>query len=142
MSLARSAQRRSKIVRLAVLVLLVASLFVYWKFPRTASITIDPQRVSFVVSPSFLGISSDWGETRGMMGIPSTGNNPIYRQLIKNLYETSGGSLSIRIGGNTADQKEYNGEPNAEEISAFAQIQKDLRADFYLSVNRSEEHTS
>src|SRR6202030_4060468 len=72
---------------------------------------------------------------QAMMGIPSTGTNPIYRQFIENLFEDGEGPIVVRIGGNSTDSIDSNGQPNSAEISAFSQLHKDTAAQFYLSVN-------
>jgi hypothetical protein len=118
-------------------VLIVFSLlyFMLFRAGPDVSIAIDTLQTGHPIPRNFLGFSHDWTEAKDMMGIPATGTNPIYRQLIRNLYANGGGPVVIRIGGNSTDLSEFNGEPNANEISGYAQFSRDTNAQFYLSVN-------
>jgi Glycosyl hydrolase family 79 C-terminal beta domain len=123
---------------IAILSVLIVSAFLYFASFRPesdASIAIDASQTGYPISRTFLGLSHDWSEAKDMMGIPATGTNPIYRQLVRNLYANGGGPVVIRIGGSSTDLSEFNGEPNASEISAYAQFSRDTNAQFYLSVN-------
>lgn len=112
-----------KRLRIALIVALAAVLFFSCNSPsRSAVIRIDATRSGIVIPQSFLGFSNEWGEAKVMMGIPATGTNPIYRQLLANLFHRDDRPL-IRIGGDSTDlttDAESNGEPNPDEIAAFA----------------------
>ena len=95
----------------------------------------ETNQASFTVPREFMGFSLEWGEAKPMMGTPATGTNPIFRQLIRNLVQDGGGPIVIRIGGNSTDSVETNGEPSPAEISAYGQLHHDTGAQFYLSVN-------
>ena len=126
---------KSRLIFIAGLLGLGYSLWRYQKAVEIASLDVDAKQTSFSIPPAFLGFSYEWGATREMMGVPSTGMNPVFRQLIGNLFEYGGGPAVIRIGGNNTDLLGSNGEPNAEQVGAFALLSEDIGAQFYLSVN-------
>ena len=135
---ARSVGPRAVALTIGALVccLLVVS-WGYWRLSqsqRPVSLEIDPGQPGLAIARDFMGLSMEWGEAKALMGTPSTGTNPIYRLLLGNLYEY-GGSGVVRIGGASADLMEYNGEPDLNEVSAFAQLHKDTGTVFYLSTN-------
>jgi hypothetical protein len=106
-------------------------------FSKTVYVHVDPQQKMGRVPNLFLGFSLEWGEAKAMLGVPSTGTNPIFRQLTENLFPYGGGPIVMRIGGDSTDSRELSTSfskliPN--EISAFSQFYKDDRAQFYLSV--------
>jgi hypothetical protein len=73
------------------------------------------------------------------MGSPSTGTNPIYRQLVKNLMAYGAGPLIVRIGGNSTDQA---GAPAEGVVAPFAQLFQDIGAKFYLGVNLGSDNVA
>lgn len=88
-----------------------------------ARVAIDPTIKGRTVPERFLGFSHEWGQAQLMMGDPSIGTNQIYRQLLVNLMDRSGGPLSLRIGGRTTDQM---GPPVANTVAPLAQLARDL----------------
>jgi len=117
-----------------------------WLLVGTAVLAAPPSSnpiQSFTANPStitagFLGFSHEWGQAQLLMGDPSIGINPIYRQLLDKLTAYGGGPISIRVGGNTTDSTAL---PDASTVSPFAALFKDQRHDhkegvfFYLGVN-------
>jgi len=99
---------------------------------KLASVHINPRQPSMAIPATFLGFSHEWGGGQIFMGSPSTGTNPIYRQLVKNLVAFGAGPLIVRVGGRSTDS---TAAPSAAEIDAFAQLYKDVGAKFYLGVN-------
>ena len=105
-----------------------------------ASVNVDPTQPGNAISPKYMGFSHEWwddpplkGGGALLMGSPSTGNNPIYRQLIQNLLAYGAGPFVVRIGGNSTD---FTGEASGPEVvSSFAQLNADIGASFILSVN-------
>jgi hypothetical protein len=102
---------------------------------HTTVIQIDPGQTRNAIPNAFLGLSFEWGAAKPFMGTPAGGVNPIFRQLVANLFENSKGPVVIRIGGNSTDLISSNGAPNPVELSAYSQVHQDTGADFFLSVN-------
>lgn len=88
-----------------------------------ARVAIDPTIRGRAVPERFLGFSHEWGQAQLMMGDPAIGTNQIYRQLLVNLMDRSGGPLSLRIGGRTTDRI---GPPGTNTIAPLAQLAQDL----------------
>jgi hypothetical protein len=99
---------------------------------KLASVHINPRQPSMAIPATFLGFSHEWGGGQIFMGSPSTGTNPIYRQLVKNLVAFGAGPLIVRVGGASTDS---TAAPTAGEVDAFAQLYHDVGAKFYLGVN-------
>ena len=99
---------------------------------KLASVHINPRQPSLAIPATFLGFSHEWGGAQIFMGSPSTGTNPIYRQLVKNLFAYGAGPLIVRVGGGSTDT---SAAPTAGEVDAFAQLYHDVGAKFYLGVN-------
>jgi Glycosyl hydrolase family 79 C-terminal beta domain len=102
---------------------------------QTTVIQIDTARTGYSIPRSFLGLSFEWGAARPFMGIPSTGINPIFRQLIANLLENNDGPVMVRIGGDSTDLLPSNGKPDPVELSGYVQLHHDIGANFFLSTN-------
>jgi hypothetical protein len=126
---------KPKLILIGGLLALAYALLPYRKTVESASLDIDANQTALSIPPTYLGFSYEWGETREMMGVPSTGINAAFRQLLRNLFEYGGGPPVIRIGGSSTDSLGSNGEPDAEQVGAFALLAEDLGAQFYLSVN-------
>jgi hypothetical protein len=139
----RASQARQVGTSKAILIIgLIAFGIIFWLSQGSSissgsatPIHIDTSQTGFSIPGTFLGFSSDWGEAQAMMGTPSTGTNPIYRRLLKNLFQYGGGPVVVRIGGNSTDSVESNSQPDPGEIRAFSQLYRDTGAQFYLSVN-------
>lgn len=128
----------------AIAASVIVLMFLYRASARirgAATFTVDTRQTGETIPRTFLGFSHDWGQYEAMMGTPANGVNPIYRQLIANLFEYGGGPVVMRIGGNSTDLLEADGEPNPKEISAYSQFSKDANAQFYLSVNLGSNDT-
>src|SRR5579859_5398866 len=97
-----------------------------------ATVTVDVTQPGLTIPSTFMGFSHEWSTGQQLMGSPSTGSNPIYRQLVQNLLAYGGGPLSIRIGGNSTD---LTGEAAPDSVDAFAQLYTDIGAQFILGVN-------
>jgi hypothetical protein len=91
------------------------------------------------IPATFLGFSHEWTGAPTLMGSPSTGTNPIYRQLVKNLLAYGGGPLIVRIGGNSTDE---TGAPVAGVVAPMAQLATDIGAKFTLGVNLGSDSVS
>jgi hypothetical protein len=91
------------------------------------------------IPATFLGFSHEWTGAPTLMGSPSTGTNPIYRQLVKNLLAYGGGPLIVRIGGNSTDE---TGAPVAGVVAPMAQLATDIGAKFTLGVNLGSDNVS
>jgi hypothetical protein len=105
-----------------------------------ASISVDPSQSGPSIPANYMGFSHEWWDSPPLMGggallmgSPSTGTNPIYRQLIQNLLAYGAGPFDVRIGGNST---EFTTEPGGPDVvSPFAQLNADIGATFILSVN-------
>ena len=95
------------------------------------SVTTDPSQVGIAIAPSFLGFSHEWSQAQ-VMGVPQTGVNSIYRQLLRNLMGYGNGTILIRIGGDSTD---LTGEPGPGVVDAFKAVYEDTGARFILGVN-------
>src|SRR5437868_15498639 len=68
-----------------------------------ASASIDPSQAGYTISPTFMGFSHEWnvgspqtlGASDYLLGSPSSGTNPIYRQLIENLLAYGAGPFVV-----------------------------------------------
>lgn len=124
-----------------ILVLFVFVLTLWFGYPfstiqrHTTVTSIDPAQTGNAIPGTFLGLSFEWGAAKPFMGTPAAGVNPIFRQLVANLFENSESPVIIRIGGNSTDLLPSNGAPNPSELSAYSQVHQDIGADFFLSVN-------
>jgi len=96
---------------------------------------------SFAVPPSFTGLSIGSTSYQAILGIPATGTNKIYRQLLTNLTapfnfnaaaSSNLGPIVLRIGGNSADGGVI---PSATTVSALSQLAKDSGVQFILGVS-------
>ncbi|SDT17854.1 Glycosyl hydrolase family 79 C-terminal beta domain-containing protein [Halopseudomonas xinjiangensis] len=65
--------------------------------PILAKVAIDPQASGPTLPGGFLGLSHSAAQAQLLMGDPSIGANPVYRQLLANLMRDSAGPLSLRI---------------------------------------------
>ncbi|KKO06497.1 hypothetical protein LCGC14_0063050 [marine sediment metagenome] len=102
-----------------------------------AKVDIDPAQAGRELPSGFLGLSHEWGQAQLMMGDPQIGTNPIYRQLLANLTERSGGPISLRIGGSTTGR---TSTPTTNTVSPLAQVYRDMAdstpgVSFILGVN-------
>ncbi len=84
------------------------------------------------ISPTFMGLSNEWGTSQAMMGDSVSGVNEAYRQLIRNLMTYGSGPIILRIGGNSTDE---SGEPTSTTIRPFVELANALDVHFYLGVN-------
>jgi hypothetical protein len=84
------------------------------------------------ISPTFMGLSHEWGTAQTMLGDSTTGTNSIYRQLLQNLTAYGSGPLNLRIGGNSTDK---TGEPTSTTVLPFAELAAALDVHFMLGVN-------
>src|SRR4029077_7872204 len=89
---------------------LLSFLLAFWLAFRTYSIyrhttrvQIDTGQIGNPIPGAFLGLSFEWGAAKPFMAMPATVFNPIFRQLVANLFENSKGRLVVRIGGNSTD---------------------------------------
>src|SRR5579859_850139 len=105
-----------------------------------ASASVDPTQPGTTIPARYLGFSHEWsdgpplmGGGALLMGAPSNGTNPIYRQLIQNLLAYGAGPFEVRIGGNSTDSTAE--PPGPSVVSPFAQLNSDLGVTFILSVN-------
>ena len=119
---------------------LLSFLLAFWLAIRTYSlyrhttrVQIDAGQMGNPIPGAFLGLSFEWGAAKPFMGIPATGVNPIFRQLVANLFENSKGRLVVRIGGNSTDLISSNGLPDPGELSGYARLHQDTGAGFFLS---------
>ncbi|HTL98946.1 MAG TPA: hypothetical protein VL181_09090, partial [Holophagaceae bacterium] len=100
--------------------------------PPNATATVDPAGDAIPVSPSFLGLSHEWGEAQDMMGQAPAPLNPAYVQLLRNLDAYGNGPLVLRIGGNSTDR---TGEPTPGVVDPFAAVRGATGAEFILGLN-------
>lgn len=112
--------------------------------PSIASAVVDPTHPGTAIAPGYIGFSHEWGQAQLLMGVPSVGTNPIYRQLLANLSAYGGGPVSIRVGGNSTDT---TGEPTANTIPPFAQLYQDMSSptsgvSFILGVNLGSDNVA
>jgi hypothetical protein len=87
-----------------------------------ANAVIDPNQPGNAVPSGYIGFSHEWGQAQLLMGDPTIGTNPIYRQLLDNLTAYGGGPISIRVGGNSTDTTAL---PDAGTVRPFAQLFED-----------------
>src|SRR5689334_11585278 len=69
---------------------------------------INPHERGRAIPHSFLGFSAEWKGLFQTTGNSSTGINQIYQQLLSNLSRYGGGTPTLRIGGNYADDAWWN----------------------------------
>ena len=93
--------------------------------PSIATAVIDAAHPGDAIPAGFLGFSHEWGQAQLLMGDPTIGTNPIYRQLLENLMAYGGGPISIRVGGNTTDSTAL---PDAGTVRPFAALFEDLKS--------------
>ena len=84
------------------------------------------------ISPTFMGLSHEWGTAQTMLGDSTTGVNYTYRQLLQNLIAYGSGPLNLRIGGNSTDK---TGAPTSTTVQPFAELATALGVHFVLGVN-------
>jgi hypothetical protein len=88
-----------------------------------ATATVDLAHPGYSIPSGYIGLSHEWGQAQLLMGDPSIGVNPIYRQLLKNLLAFGGGPIILRIGGSTTDR---TGEPQLNTITPFVRLYHDF----------------
>jgi hypothetical protein len=81
--------------------------------PSTAAKTLITARVypherGRAVPHSFLGVSAEWQGLWTLTGIPASGPNGVYDQLLANLAAYGGGPPTLRVGGNSQDSAWWN----------------------------------
>lgn len=104
-----------------------ASLPVYGQDFAHVSVGTTPGRT---IPSTFMGYSHEWNQN--FIGDSETGVNTIYRRLTSNLTAYGSGPLIIRMGGNTADQRQ---EPTPTMDRPYAELATALGIHFILSVN-------
>ena len=106
----------------------------------TSAVVTPGAPAGSAIPATFMGLSIGSTSYQAILGIPSTGTNPIYRKLLTNLtapYSFNGGApnlgpIVMRIGGNSADSGVV---PTATTVSALAQLYKDSGTPFILGVS-------
>ena len=91
------------------------------------------------ISPTFMGLSHEWGDSQSFMGSSTTGVNLIYRQLLTNLTAYGSGPVNLRIGGNSTDSRK---EPTPTTVKPFVELAKALGVHFELGVNLGSDNVS
>lgn len=81
-----------------------------------ASIGTTPQ---MTIPPNFLGLSDDYHTPQTLMGQTSTGENPAYRQLLKNLTQYYTAPLLFRISADNVTPADL--QPDIEPLVELAQ---------------------
>jgi len=91
------------------------------------------------VPATFMGFSIGSTSYTGILGIPATGANPIYRKLLSNLTAFGGGPIIMRIGGNSA---ETQGVPTVASVSSLAQLATDSGVKYILGLSLAPDVVS
>lgn len=91
--------------------------------PTIARVSVDPAVTGLRMPEDFLGLTHDWSQAQLILGDPAVGVNMVYRQLLTNLIDRSGGPLTLRIGGRDTDRD--TAAPSAR-IAALARLHEDL----------------
>jgi len=97
--------------------------------------SVDVNSPGLEVPSTFMGLGIGGTSYAGVMGAPATGTNPIYRKLLKNLTAYGSGPILIKITGDT------DTVPSAYDVSALAQLNKDIGAQFYVGLNLKSDST-
>lgn len=108
--------------------------------PILAKVAVDPAAGGRPLPAGFLGLSHDQTQAQLLMGDPSIGANPLYRQLLSNLMRDSQGPFSIRIRGS---QESRASVPDRSLTTALASLHQDLSAtgrgvSFILGLNMAQ----
>lgn len=108
--------------------------------PILAKVAVDPAVAGRALPAGFLGISHDRTQAQLLMGDPSMGVNPLYRQLLSNLMRDSLGPFAIRIRGS---QENRASVPDRSLTTALASLHQDLSAtgqgvSFILGLNMAQ----
>ncbi len=91
--------------------------------PLLAKVAIDPQASGPTLPGGFLGLSHSAAQAQLLMGDPSIGVNPVYRQLLANLMRDSTGPLSLRIARDGAGDASV---PDRSLNTALASLHQDV----------------
>jgi len=91
------------------------------------------------ISPTFMGLSHEWGTAQTMIGDSTVGVDSIYRQLVQNLTAYGSGPINIRIGGDSTDQ---SGAPTSTTAQPFAELARALNVRFSLGVNLGSDNVN
>ena len=99
-------------------------------FLGTASLSGNPNTP---IPPSFLGLAHEWIPFAWTQGSTQQGVDPVYVQLLKNIFDNAAGPLNFRVGGNTQDN--LHGPLPATLVSQIAALQQELGAQIVLGVD-------
>lgn len=96
-----------------------------------ATITVSDE-AGAAISPTFMGLSEEWGYAQAIAGDAETGVNEPYRQLLRNLTSYGSGPLIIRVGGDSTDDSKG---PTQTTVRPLAELAGATNTHFYLGVN-------
>ena len=119
------------LVLLAVLPSVIAIVCGCSSFRLTGPEIIVSDRDGAKISPTFMGLSQEWGYAQQIAGDEQTGVNETYRQLLRNLTSYGSGPLIIRVGGYTVEATKY---PTETTVRPLAELAGATDTHFYLSV--------
>jgi hypothetical protein len=100
-----------------------------------AGVQINPVATTTLITPNFLSIGMQMGDTTSMVGTSSSNVNPIFEQLLKNLTQYANGPLLIR---DLADEQNV-GDYTQGNLGAIAQVGQDLGAQFFIGVDFGDD---
>lgn len=72
--------------------------------------TVDPRERRTRIARDFLGLSIEYDDVFVKTGVPSTGVNPVFAGLLRNLTRRGAGPPLIRLGGRSGDLAWWNPE--------------------------------
>lgn len=109
--------------------------------PQIAAATVGSDTTGqCTVPPDFMGLGAGATRFEAIFGEPSTGINPLVRQVIRNLVQYPGeGPLIYKI---TADDRDASYIPTATDITALTQLYSDIGVKFFVGVSLAPESVS
>jgi hypothetical protein len=100
-----------------------------------AGVQVNPAATTTAISPNFLSIGVQMGDTTSMVGTSSSNVNPIFEKLLKNLTQYANAPLLIR---DLADEQNV-GDYTQGNLGAIAQVGQDIGAQFFIGVDFGDD---